>query len=54
MQSAKGKGVRREVESEGSRRRSSNLMNKNRIQGGLGADEFAYQNEVQHCPNPIQ
>ncbi len=43
---AKGKGVHREVESEGSRRQSPGLTDRNCIQGLLGLDEFAKQNEV--------
>ena len=43
---AKGKGVHREVESEGSRRQSSDPRNTNIIRH-IRWDEFAIQNEIQ-------
>lgn len=44
---ANGKGVHREVESEGSRRQSSGPRNTNIIEGISGLDELATQSEVQ-------
>ena len=60
---ANGKGVHREVESEGSRRQSPGPMNKNRMRQNK-TDEFASQNEVLktgeeenrfrfYCPNLV-
>jgi hypothetical protein len=47
---AKGKGVHREVESEGSRRQNPDLTNRNFIKGQRLPDKFAIQNEVLICP----
>ncbi|GHT76898.1 hypothetical protein AGMMS50262_16470 [Bacteroidia bacterium] len=46
---AQGKGVHRELESEGSRRQSSEPMNTNDIRH-IRLDEFAEQNEVLLLP----
>ena len=43
---ANGKGVRREAESEGSRRQTSGLTDRNRIEATTG-DKAAIQVEVQ-------
>jgi hypothetical protein len=47
---AKGKGVHREVESEGSRRQNPGLTKRNFIKGLRLPDEFTKHNEVQICP----
>ena len=59
---AKGKGVHREVESEGSRMsakknaggQTPEPTNRNHIEGCTGTDECARQHEVQCCPNPVR
>ena len=58
---AEGKGVHREMESEGSRMSAENAggqtpepTNRNHIEGRTGTDECARQHEVQCCPNPVR
>jgi hypothetical protein len=46
---AKGKGVHRKVESEGSRSQNLGLTNRNFIKGLRLPDEFAQQNEILIC-----
>ena len=59
---AEGKGVHREVESEGSRMsaeknaggQTPEPTNRNHIEGRTETDECARQHEVQCCPNPVR
>jgi len=47
---AEGKGVHREVESEGSRRQIPGLTNRNCIEGQREPEEVAIQTKIQYCP----
>ena len=58
---AEGKGVHREVKSEGNRVSARNAggqppepTNKNHIVGRIGTDECASQHKVQCCPYPAR
>ena len=51
--SPNGKGFHREVESEGSRRQSSEPTNRNRIRRRDRADEAATQVEVPYYPDSV-
>jgi hypothetical protein len=48
---AKGKGVHREVESEGSRRQRIGPTNRNLILRRYEVGESAKQDKAQHCPS---
>ncbi|HRR10186.1 MAG TPA: hypothetical protein PLO56_15970 [Rhodothermales bacterium] len=50
---AKGKGVRREAESEGSRRQSPDLTNRNHIQGHDAWASLPNKTKPDCCPERI-